>query len=77
MTSKRKKAVLKLKDKLEDLRLELDTIKDEEQSAFDNLPQSKAEELEDVFCERIDTLQDIVDGLEGYCEQLGEIVEEN
>lgn len=43
MNTKRRKAISTIVDKLEELRMDLDVIREEEQEAYDNTPESLQE----------------------------------
>ena len=74
MNQKRRKRIIELAAQLDDLRIDLEAIRDEEQEAFDNMPESlqlseKGEEMQTG----VDTLTECVDQLEELAQTLGEV----
>lgn len=72
MNAQRRKAIAKIKDQLDDLRLELEELAQEERDAFGNLPESiqysergeAMEQAADGMDEQASNLQDIIDALD-------------
>lgn len=61
---------------LEEMREEIEAIRDEEQEAYDNLPESLQDgERGERLQENIDVLEDILGQLEEPAEELGELAE--
>ena len=77
MNKQRRKALEEIVGKLEDLKCEIESIQDEEQEAYDNIPESlnNTDRANEMY-ENIDALQDIVYNLEGeVIDALNEIIE--
>ena len=74
MNQKRRKKIIELAAQLDDLRIDLEAIRDEEQEAFDNLPESLqlSEKGEDMQT-GVDTLTECVDQLEELAQTLEEV----
>lgn len=75
MNQERRNRLTKISTKLEELRQELEAVKDEEQGAFDNMPESlqgsaKGEVMENVVSE----LESIEDDLTGAIDRIVELV---
>lgn len=70
MNKQRRKAIDAVREKLEELLEELEAIKDEEQEAFDNLPESLQDsERGDKMTEAIENLEYTIDYIEEITEQ--------
>ncbi|MBD5224218.1 MAG: hypothetical protein HDS71_09290 [Bacteroidales bacterium] len=69
MNANRRKRISAIWDKIEDLKAELESIMEEEQECFDNLPES----LQDS--ERGDKMQEAVDALENAASSIDEVIE--
>lgn len=70
MNKQRRKAIDAVREKLEELLEELEAIKDEEQEAFDNLPESlQASERGEAMEEAIENLAYSIDYIEEITEQ--------
>lgn len=74
MNQKRREKIIELAEKLDDLRIDLEAIRDEEQEAYDNLPESlqlsdKAADMQTV----VDTLTECVDQLDDLAQTLEEV----
>lgn len=71
MNAVRRKSISKIWDKLEELKIDLEALADEEREAFENLPEGiqysergeAMEEAADSLQEQADALQDILDAL--------------
>lgn len=71
MNAVRRKSISKIWDKLEELKIDLEALADEEREAFENLPEGiqysergeAMEEAADNLQEQADALQDILDAL--------------
>lgn len=71
MNKLRRSQIAKLINKIEEVKSELETIRDDEQDYFDNMPENlqysvrgeAAEEAVDLMDEAIDSLDEIVDNL--------------
>ena len=75
MKKKRRKELADIFGALQDLKERLDVLTDEEQSAYDNMPESfrdseRGEEMSDTICD----LEDVYDSLDTACDTLEEIV---
>lgn len=76
MNKQRRKKIEKLIDELDSIYRDLDEINDEEQSSFDNLPESfqegeKCQRMEEI----INTIDEVKQSIEDSIGQLQEILE--
>lgn len=69
MNANRRKRIGAIWDKIEDLKAELESIMEEEQECFDNLPES----LQDS--ERGDKMQEAIDALENAANSIDDVIE--
>lgn len=77
MNAQRRKTLEKIKDALDELRTQLEDIKEEEENAYNSLPENlQYSERGDRMCDYMDTMSDAVDALEEIVERLEEITEE-
>ena len=71
MNKDRRKRIQKIFSKIEDLKMEIDCISDEEQEAYDNLPESfQDSEKGEAISDNIDTLSDVSTDLETVLDNL-------
>ena len=71
MNKARRKRIEKVVNLLEELRDELESVKDEEQTAYDNMPESLREsERGESMQEAVDTLDDINTDFENLIENV-------
>lgn len=71
MNNARRKAIAKIAEKLDDLKFEFEALKDEEQEAFDNMPEGiqsseRGEAMETIIYnmeEVLESLESAVDGM--------------
>ena len=76
MNKDRRKRIQELKDKLLDILTEIEGIKDEEQEAYDNLPESLQDgEKGDKMSEAVDNLDSAYSSLEEVGEYLDEAMQ--
>ena len=62
-------------ERLDALMCDLETIKDNEQEAYDNLPESlQSSDRGDLMCENIDDLESAYDNLQDVCDKINDIV---
>ena len=77
MNNTRRKAIQKIIDTLEDLREDLDALKDEEQEAFDNLPESLQESEQGEAMEHSAyVLEDARDSIDLVIDSLAESIDQ-
>lgn len=74
MNKQRRKMIAEVVEKIETLKGDLEMIRDEEQDAFDNMPESlqgsmRGEEME----EAIGYMDDAIEGLDTAIDSLGEV----
>lgn len=69
MNKERRKMIEKVVSKLYDLREQVESIMDEEQEAFDNMPESLQE------TERGERMQEVVDALDSACYDIDNIID--
>lgn len=75
MNKARRKAIEKISDKLEELQAELQMLKDEEEEAYDNLPESLQEgEKGDAMQEAIEYLENADSFIEDAKDALNDAV---
>ena len=71
MNAQRRKQLNKIRESLDCLIVELDQVKDDEEEAYENMPESLQEsERGQLMYENVDKLEDIVNELQN---QLGEL----
>jgi hypothetical protein len=76
MNNPRRKALNKIKEQIEDLRMALEELLDEEQSAFDNMPESlQYSERGEKMEEGISALEDAVSNLEEATDNIDTAIE--
>lgn len=76
MNKERRKMLQDIIDKLDEQRLEIESVQEEEQEAYDNLPESiQYSERGETMSENIDELESAVSDLEDIISTLQEIVE--
>lgn len=74
MNKARREAISKVIDKIEEAKWDLDIIKDEEQEAYDNMPEGlQNSEKGETMSEGLETLDSIIYNLEEAAEQLGDL----
>lgn len=78
MNDKRRKAISKIEARIEECKSELETLRDEEQEAFDNVPESIQEgERGQAMETSISSLEDAISSLEDATNSLCSAVEKN
>lgn len=76
MNKDRRNRISKCIEQLEEIKSELEYIMDEEQDAFDNMPESlQYAERGDIMQECIDGISDAIDGFDDIIDQLNEVIE--
>lgn len=76
MNNLRRKRILKVAEQLDDLNRELDELQQEEQDAFDNLPESlQYSEKGETMEEHISEIQDVIGEVDDIKERLTLITE--
>ena len=76
MNNQRRKQMAEVIRSIEDARNLLETIKDEEQEAYDNMPESLQEgEKGSAMSEKIDSMESVFDDLERAVDSLNEVIE--
>ena len=76
MNEQRRKRLSKIKEKLNGLLDEVAEIKDDEQNAFDNLPESiQGSERGERMSEIIDSLDEVYDSIEAAADNISEAIE--
>jgi len=76
MNNQRRKQLAEVIRSIEDARNLLETIKDEEQEAYDNMPESLQEgEKGSAMSEKIDSMESVFDDLERAVDSLNEVIE--
>lgn len=76
MNTPRRKAIAKIADQIEELAHALSTIADDEQEAYENLPEAFQEgERGEAMSENVDNLNEAVSDLESVFENLREIAD--
>lgn len=74
MNKARREAIRKVIDKVDEARWDLDVIRDEEQEAYDNMPESLQEsERGETMTEGLEILDSIIDSLEEISDNLGDL----
>lgn len=73
MNNIRRKAIQEIMDKLEDLKCDIESLKDEEQEAFDNLPEGiQASERGEAMESAVYNLDEAYESIESVIESLEE-----
>lgn len=73
MNNIRRKAIQEIMDKLEDLKSDIESLKDEEQEAFDNLPEGiQASERGEAMESAVYNLDEAYESIESVIESLEE-----
>ncbi len=76
MNKERRKRLSAIVDKLDELQIELSCIAEEEQEAFDNLPESiQAGERGDAMYEAISSLEELDSSFEDLKDSINEVIE--
>ena len=76
MNKERRKTLHGIIDELESQKENIETLQEEEQEAYDNLPESiQASDRGDAMCENADDLSDAADSLDDIISALQEILE--
>lgn len=77
MNKQRRKALEKIIGKLEELKEEIETIQEEEQEAYDNIPESLNDtDRANQMYENIDALEEVASNIQDYgIDALQEILE--
>lgn len=74
MNKARREALSKVLDKLNEIGLDINQIRDEEQEAFDNMPENLQDsEKGKTMEENVDVLDSAIDDLETIYNQLGDL----
>lgn len=74
MNKSRREAISKVIDKVDEARWDLDMIRDEEQEAYDNMPEGlQSSERGETMADGLETLDSILDNLEEISSQLGDL----
>ena len=74
MNKARREAISKVLDKLNEIGLDLSQVRDEEQEAYDNMPESlQNSEKGNMMEENIDVLDSAIYSLEEIYDQLGDL----
>lgn len=73
MNNARRKAIMRIAEKLEDLKTEFEALRDEEQEAFDNMPESlqsseRGENMETVIYNMEEVLESLESAFDGMNE---------
>lgn len=75
MNNERRKMIAKIQSQLDDLKTELETVKDLEQEIYDNMPDSlQGSEKGDRSFAAITSLEDAISCMEDACTQLDDAV---
>ena len=69
MNNTRRKAIMKIAERLEELKTDFELLRDEEQEAFDNMPESIQES------ERGEQMQEAIDALDEACCSIDEAID--
>lgn len=77
MNKARRKWLLDIKDKLDNIKSDIESLRDEEQESYDNIPYNlKDSEMGTTMYENIDELDEVISNLEDYViDGLNEILE--
>lgn len=76
MNNKRRKAIEQIAVKLEDLKTEFEFLRDEEQEAFDNLPEGiQASERGEAMETIIYNMEEVLENLESALDGMNELEE--
>lgn len=74
MNKKQRKQLQDLCSQVEDIKCEIETIRDDEQEKIDNLPDGlQGSSKEDEYQEGIDALEEIISSLEDTIDNFGEV----
>ena len=77
MNNTRRKQIQAIIDKLEDLKSDIECLKDEEQEAFDNLPEGiQASERGEAMETAVYNLEEAYDNLDSVIDSLTESIEQ-
>lgn len=70
MNDARRKTLRCIEKELKEICTKLENIKDEEQYAYDNLPESlQMSDYAETMMENVETLEEMIDQLEGYIDE--------
>ncbi len=73
MNNTRRKAIMKIAERLEELKTDFELLRDEEQEAFDNMPESiqeseRGEHIESIIYNMDDVLESLESAFDGMNE---------
>lgn len=71
MNKQRRKVLRDICERLDAIRDEVEGVKDEEEAAYDNLPDGLRDGIRGtIMAENVDSLQDAIDGLENVYDKI-------
>ena len=76
MNKIRREALQEISVKLEDIKSDIETLRDEEQEYVDNMPESlQSSEKHDTAENAVSSMDSAIDGLDDVCSSLGEAID--